>query len=157
MSRRSPYSSPLPVSAPTFQPELTNCRSTIFFFTEVDDPLFCPITHLISLAIADEAFKAPSLKTVERVFKHKVWGPVACTPLNWKQEMLKIPIFRQDETTVDGVVTSPTLALTYSQFRDSLIRLRRAVGFLLTLTCYCFRCGTANIVDREFPVNFSYR
>ena len=64
--------------------------------------------------------------------------------------MLKIPIFRQDEKTVDSVVASPTIALTYSQFRDSLIRLGRAVGFLLTLTCYCFRRGTANIVDRKF-------
>ena len=88
--------------------------------------------------------------TAERVFEHKVWGPVVCTPLDWKQEMLKIPIFRQDEKTVDGALISSTLALTYSQFRDSLIRLELAVGFLLTLTYYCFRRGTANIVDRKF-------
>jgi hypothetical protein len=58
--------------------ELTNYDSTIFFFTKVDDPIFCPITHLVSLAIADGAFEAPSLTTVERVFEHKVWGPVVC-------------------------------------------------------------------------------
>ncbi|KAL5329360.1 hypothetical protein ACEPPN_002872 [Leptodophora sp. 'Broadleaf-Isolate-01'] len=46
--------------------------STIFFFTKVDDLIFCPITHLVSLAIADEAFEAPSLTTAERVFEHKV-------------------------------------------------------------------------------------
>jgi hypothetical protein len=132
--------------------KLTGHHSTIFFFTEVDDPIFCPITHLISLAIADGAFEAPSLTTAERVFEHKVWGPVACTPLNWKPEMLKTPIFRRDERTVDGVITSPTLALTYSQFRDCLIRLGLAVGFLLILTCYCFRRGTANVVDRKFSV-----
>lgn len=94
--------------------ELTDYYSTIFFFTEVDDPIFCPITYLISLAIVDRAFKAPSLTTIERVFKYKVWGPVIYTLLNWKPEKLKTPIFRRDKRTPDGVVTSPTLALTYS-------------------------------------------
>ncbi|KAH6704199.1 hypothetical protein BKA61DRAFT_560113 [Leptodontidium sp. MPI-SDFR-AT-0119] len=70
-------------------------KPTIFFFTEVDDPIFCPITHLLSLAIADGAFEAPSLTTAERVFEHKVWGSVVCTPLTWKPEMLKTPIFRR--------------------------------------------------------------
>ncbi|KAH6696617.1 hypothetical protein BKA61DRAFT_622814 [Leptodontidium sp. MPI-SDFR-AT-0119] len=119
-------------------------KPTIFFFTEVDDPIFCPITHLASLAIADEAFEAPSLTTAERVFEHKVWGPIACTPLTWKPEMLKTLIFRR----ADGVVTSPTLALTYSQFRDCLNHLGLAAGFLEKLTSYCFRRRTANVVDR---------
>ncbi|KAH7364055.1 hypothetical protein BKA65DRAFT_603155 [Rhexocercosporidium sp. MPI-PUGE-AT-0058] len=123
-------------------------KPTIFFFTEVDDPIFCPITHLVSLVIADEAFEAPSLTTAERVFEHKVWGPVVSTPLSWKQEMLKTPIFRQDEKAADGVGTSPTPALTYSQFRDCLNRLGLAAGFLEKLTSYCFRRGTANVVDR---------
>jgi hypothetical protein len=52
--------------------ELTGYYSTIFFFTEVDDPIFCPITYLVSLAVADRAFEAPSLTTAERVFEHKV-------------------------------------------------------------------------------------
>lgn len=94
--------------------ELTDYASTIFFFTEVDDPILCPITYLVSLATADRAFEAPSLTTPERVFAQKVWGPVLCTPLSWKQEMLKIPIFRQDGGAADSVVASPTLALTYS-------------------------------------------
>jgi hypothetical protein len=146
---RQPPSPPTPLRS---EIELTDYRSTIFFFTEVDDPIFCPITHLVSLAIADGAFEAPSLTTAERVFEHKVWGPVVCTPLNWKPEMLKTPIFRQDERIVDGVVTSPTLALTYSQFRDCLVCLGLLIGFLLILTCYCFRRGTANVVDRKFSV-----
>ncbi|KAH6714804.1 hypothetical protein BKA61DRAFT_674126 [Leptodontidium sp. MPI-SDFR-AT-0119] len=72
-----------------------------------------------------------------------MWGPVVCTPLTWKPEMLMTPIFRR----ADGVVTSPTLALTYSQFRDCLNRLGLAAGFLEKLTSYCFRRGTANVVD----------
>ncbi len=118
----------------------------------MDDPIFCPITHLVSLALADDAFEAPSLTSPTRVFEHKVRGPVLCTPLQWKQEKLKTPIFRRDERTADGCVTSLETALPYSQFRDCLNRLGLAAGFLEKLTSYCFRRGTANVVDRKFPM-----
>ncbi|KAL5329359.1 hypothetical protein ACEPPN_002871 [Leptodophora sp. 'Broadleaf-Isolate-01'] len=62
--------------------------------------------------------------------------------------MLKTLIFRQDEKATDSVSTSSTPALTYSQFRDCLNRLGLAAGFLEKLTSYCFRRGTANVVDR---------
>ncbi|KAF7912284.1 uncharacterized protein EAF01_001305 [Botrytis porri] len=48
--------------------------------------------------------------------------------------------------------TSPdslTAPLPYSQFRDSLNRLGCATGFQEKLTSYCFRRGTANIVDQK--------
>jgi hypothetical protein len=90
------------------------------------------------LAIADRAFDTPSLTTAEQVFEHRVWGLVVYTPLNWKQEKLKTPIFCQDEQTADGVVTSLTLVFIYSQFRVCLNRLRLAAGFLEKLTSYCF-------------------
>jgi hypothetical protein len=47
-------------------------NSTIFFFIEVDDPIFCAITHLVALALVDGAFEALSLTTPERIFEHKV-------------------------------------------------------------------------------------
>ena len=65
-----------------FEAELIDYYSTIFFFIKVNDPIICLITHLVSLAIADKAFEAPSLTTAKRVFKHKVWGPVMCILLN---------------------------------------------------------------------------
>jgi hypothetical protein len=127
-------------------------HSTIFFFTEVKDPIFCPITHLVSLALADGAFEAPSLTTPERVFEHKVWGPVKCTPLRWEQEKLKTPIFRRDELATNGCITSLETALPYSQFGDCLDRLGLAAGFQEKLTSYCFRRGTANVVDSKLSV-----
>ena len=132
--------------------ELTNIYSTIFFFTEVDDPIFCPITHFVSLALADNAFEAPSMTTPERIFEHKVWGPVLCTPLSWKQEKLKTPVFRRDESTADGRITSSKTALPYSQLQDCMDRLGKAAGFLEKLTSYCFRRGTANAVDRKLHI-----
>ncbi|KAF8846611.1 hypothetical protein BDZ45DRAFT_787526 [Acephala macrosclerotiorum] len=74
---------------------------------------------------------------------------IACTLLNWKQEMLKTPIFRRNKRTADGVITSLTLALIYSQFKDCLNRLGLATNFLEKLTNYCFRRRTANIVDHQ--------
>jgi hypothetical protein len=44
----------------------------MFFFAEVDDPIFGPITYLVSLALADGAFEAPSLITPGRILEHKV-------------------------------------------------------------------------------------
>ncbi|KAH6708819.1 hypothetical protein BKA61DRAFT_490535, partial [Leptodontidium sp. MPI-SDFR-AT-0119] len=66
-------------------------------------------------------------------------------------EILKTLIFRQNKKLANGVVTSLTLALTYSQFRDYLNRLRLAAGFLEKLTSYYFRRGTANVVNRKCP------
>jgi Protein of unknown function (DUF3435) len=129
--------------------ELTDIHSMIFFFTEINDSIFCPITHLVSLALADSTFEAPSLTTPERIFEYKVWGLVLCTPLRWKQEKLKTPIFRRNKRTADKGIPSPQTAVPYSQFRDYLNRLGRAAGFKETLTSYCFRRGTANIVDRK--------
>ncbi|KAK6609654.1 FluG domain-containing protein [Botrytis cinerea] len=121
-------------------------KPTVFFFTEIDDPIFCPITHLIALALADNAFEAPSLSTPELVFEHKIHGPIFCTPLNWKAEKLKTPIFRRYKATSPDSLPTP---LPYSQFRDCLNRLGCATGFQEKLTSYCFRRGTANIVDQK--------
>lgn len=125
---------------------LTTICSTIFFFTEVDDPIFCPITHLVSLALADKAFEASTLTVPQRVFKHKVWGPVLCTPMLWKREVLKTPIFRQDNLT----------ALSYFQLHGRMNKLGKAAGFMEQLTSYCFRRGTANVVDRKLSHSFRY-
>ncbi|KFZ11199.1 hypothetical protein V501_04872 [Pseudogymnoascus sp. VKM F-4519 (FW-2642)] len=96
---------------------LTDIHKTIFFFTEVDDPILCPITHLVSLALADGAFEALSLTTPKLVFEYKVCGRV-----NWA-------------------------ALLYNQLHDSLNRLGKIAGFEEILTSYCFQRGTANVVD----------
>jgi hypothetical protein len=120
--------------------KLTDIHRTIFFFTEVDDPIFCAITHFVSLALADDAFEAPSLTTPKRVFEHKIRGPVNCTELHWKEEMFKTPIFRRDDLEA---------ALPYNQLHDPLNRLGKIAVIKENLTSYCFRRGTANVVDRK--------
>jgi hypothetical protein len=134
--------------------ELTDTRSTIFFFTEVDDPIFYPIIHLVFLALTDGVFEAPSLATPRRIFEYKVWSPVLYIPLYWKQERLKTPIFRRDKGS-----TNPLLerALLYSQFKYSLNRLGLIAGFKETLTSYCFRYRIANVINCKLSCSRSRR
>jgi hypothetical protein len=54
----------------------------IFFFTKVNDLILCAITHFVSLTLIDDAFKALSLTTLKRVFKHKIRGLVNYTKLH---------------------------------------------------------------------------
>ncbi|KFY20821.1 hypothetical protein V491_03397 [Pseudogymnoascus sp. VKM F-3775] len=68
----------------------------------------------------------------------RVHGPVNCTELHWKDEMLKTPIFRRDGSEA---------ALPYNQLRDPLNCLGKISGINEKLTNYCFRHGIANVVD----------
>lgn len=61
--------------------ELIDIYSIIFFFTKVDNLIFCLITYLVSLALIDSAFEALSLTTLARIFNYKVRGPVLYTLL----------------------------------------------------------------------------
>ncbi|KAN0080903.1 hypothetical protein V8E54_004107 [Elaphomyces granulatus] len=57
-----------------------------FFF------VFCPITVVVGLAIRNKAFDAVNLMSAQAVFQVRNWGPVQCTPLRWKESMLRAPI-----------------------------------------------------------------
>jgi hypothetical protein len=73
---------------------------TVFFFTLTRRLIFCLVTVIVSLAVHDGAFAAPSLTSVSRVFQVKNRGPVKCTPLRWKKEWLKRPVFRRFDDSV---------------------------------------------------------
>ncbi|RYP48545.1 hypothetical protein DL768_005584 [Monosporascus sp. mg162] len=66
-------------------------KPTVFFFTLTRRLIFCLITVIVSLALHDGAFAAPSLTSIRRVFEAKNRGPVKCTPLRWEREWLKRP------------------------------------------------------------------
>ncbi|KAL5328831.1 hypothetical protein ACEPPN_002339 [Leptodophora sp. 'Broadleaf-Isolate-01'] len=48
-------------------------KPTTLFFTEVDDPISCPITHLVALTLSDNAFEAPTL--IEARLRAQGLGP----------------------------------------------------------------------------------
>ncbi|KAI9810031.1 MAG: hypothetical protein M1827_006729 [Pycnora praestabilis] len=122
-------------------------KPTTFLFREEDDPIFCPITHILTLAFVDHAFEAPSLRSVEQIFGLRILKPVNCIQLHWKESMKKIPVFRQAVRAANGFKTSPNKALRYSTFDHYLERLGYATGFEEKLASYCVRRGTGNAVD----------
>jgi hypothetical protein len=107
------------------------------------------MTHILSLAFADDAFEAPSLRSAHDVYRMKVPTYKNSIQLRWKEEMAKVPIFRQATRTVDGLRTSSTRALRYSTFNYYLERLGRVTGFEDKLAGYCVRRGTGNAVDGQ--------
>ncbi|OAQ58761.1 FluG domain-containing protein [Pochonia chlamydosporia 170] len=115
-------------------------KPTIFLFTGTRRLMFCIVTIIISLAISDEAFDAPSLKSVADVFKIRNRGPEQCQQLRWKQKWLKRPIFRGFE----GSAVSPDKALPYDKLNDDMQRQTLDAGFEQAFGPRAFRRGAAN-------------
>ncbi|KAK3938085.1 hypothetical protein QBC46DRAFT_460441 [Diplogelasinospora grovesii] len=122
-------------------------KPTIFFFTLSRRLIFCLITVIISLAVADGAFDAPSLNSVRRVFEVKNTGPVKCTPLRWKREWLKRPVFRR----FNGPEVSADEALPYSKLRDDIGRQSLDAGQEKPMQPKDFRRGAANEANGKAP------
>ncbi|KAK4443569.1 hypothetical protein QBC34DRAFT_488318 [Podospora aff. communis PSN243] len=72
-------------------------KPTIFFFTMARKVILCLITVIISQALRDQAFAARNLISAGDVFQTRNKSPVICTPLRWKESMLKVPIFRSPD------------------------------------------------------------
>lgn len=52
---------------------------TWFILIEEDNPLLCPITHIISKALAEGLIENPDYQTVERLFSTKLIVDVRST------------------------------------------------------------------------------
>jgi len=118
---------------------LLTIYSVLFPLFLQNEPIFCPLTHLIALAVDDNAFENPKIQSVEQVFDLKVEGPVQSTILYWKPGIRKAPIFRHPAKF--GTERRP---LSAALFQFYLGRLGRMAGFKDKLTTYCGRRTTAN-------------
>ena len=124
---------------------------TIFLFTGVTDPIFCAITHVLALAFIDDAFEAPSLKTMEQISILEVRDPIRCIHLRWKELMLKTPVFRH-AVRVDGKFkTSLNKLLLYATLNYYTNQLGVLTGFEKPLTLYCIRRAVSNSVNGKTP------
>jgi hypothetical protein len=112
-----------------------------------DNPLFCIITHIISLAFDDETFGVPDLVSPDQLFRLKVKRGNGCQPIPWKSEKLDIPIFRRVITNKQGIQTSPDKVLTDKSYHSSVKRLGEALGYLQPLTTYCLRRALGNAIN----------
>lgn len=125
------------------------CHSKIFVQSEVDDLIFDPVIRMIALVIVDNAFDA-DITSIEHIFQLRVRAPRKSLQLKFKKEMLGTPIFRQAESTIDGVRTSTTKALRYHMFLYYHQRLGMATGFPQILKPYDIRRGTGNALDGTY-------
>lgn len=123
-----------------FMRSLSDVCRTIFFFTPTRRLIFCLVTVIISIAVHDGAFDAPSLVNVKSVFGVKNSGPVRCTPLRWKSEWLKRPVFRRFQ----GPEISEDEALQYSKLRYDMAQQSLDAGQEKAMEPKDFRRGAAN-------------
>ncbi|KAK3934352.1 hypothetical protein QBC46DRAFT_368262 [Diplogelasinospora grovesii] len=99
------------------------------------------------LALRNNAFDVWSLTGASRVFRIKNLGPVKCTPLRWKESMLKIPVFRRFERAI----LSPDRPLPYGKLRDDLARQSLDAGNEEPIVPRAFRRLAANSVNGKAP------
>ena len=110
---------------------------------EDDELALCPVTLLLSLATADNAFASPHIRSPADIYRLKVPARLKQLPIPWRPDILEKPILRA--CSFDGV--SPDRALQYEVFACNLRELGTKLGLQEPLTAYCFRRGSGNAVN----------
>jgi len=132
-------------------------RPKTYTFNLDDNPIFCVITHIVSLAFDDSAFGPPDLDSPDVLFRLRARRDKGCQPIPWRRDMLDVPIFRRALATKEGVRTSTVKALTYNVYQTWVRRLGEALGYLQTLTTYCLRRALGNAINDDPKANSAVR
>jgi hypothetical protein len=112
-----------------------------FAFREDDMLLYDPLIPVMALAFADDAF-ANKFKDLGAIYQLVVPANTDRLRLPWKDEWLNRPVFRDIESSPQGIQVADEKALSYSQERKHLVRLGRSVGLEKTLEWYDLRRGS---------------
>ena len=127
-------------------------RKEPFRSTLIEDPKdygygLCPITLLLALAIADDAFEA--VKTPAEFFAKKASNE-GIQHLRWKRSALSQPVFRQ-VVRGEGRAVSSERGLRYDVLQPHVTRIVQRAGFEEDFSLYSIRRGTANITEGKIP------
>ena len=107
----------------------------------------------------DRAFAASKFTSARAVFQAKNRGPVKCTPLRWKEEWLKRPVFRRRDDSVaedesDGAVSEDDAGkyqpLPYQKLHDDMARQSLDAGEENAIEPKAWRRGAANAANGMF-------
>ena len=108
----------------------------------------------------DRAFAASKFTSVREVFQARNRGPVKCTPFRWKDEWLKRPVFRRDESSVaareedsDELKYQP---LPYQKLHDDMERQSLDAGEERAIEPKAWRRGAANVANGMFSLSLEY-
>ncbi|KAI9888578.1 MAG: hypothetical protein M1814_006625 [Vezdaea aestivalis] len=119
------------------------------FFLHCDYQLvYCPITFILALAFADNAFKS-ELITPDYLLRVKVPSRLHTLPIHWKTEILDKPIFRRLRRDSSGIGIDDSLPLSYRYGNDAIHRLGELAGYRHSIKFYCFRRWTANTLNKN--------
>ncbi|KFA60187.1 hypothetical protein S40285_09803, partial [Stachybotrys chlorohalonatus IBT 40285] len=102
--------------------------------------IFCAVSTILSLALHEKAFDAPSLTSASAIFRKKSRPAQQSIQLRWKESMLKTPIFRRYR----GGSLSEAEAMLYSKLRDD-------IGHERKWTPRFARRGAANAANGDAP------
>ena len=118
-----------------------------------DNPLFCVVSHVMSLALADQVFAKPDLNTPEKLFNLAVERPgTQYLPIPWGADALDRPLFRPSIQTEDGIQIASDSALPYHKYHPWVKQLGMKTGFLQVMTTYCLRRAEGNAINGECAV-----
>ncbi|KAH9827216.1 hypothetical protein Tdes44962_MAKER03026 [Teratosphaeria destructans] len=123
-----------------------------FIFHERDDNLaFCVIMHVLSLAFADQAFKSAYMKQPDDLYRFEVdeRRGLLSIPLEWREDMLDVPILRHEEPGIDSVRVSASKAWPYGPAKDKAAALGKAVGLKQGLQFYGLRRGAGEAINKH--------
>ncbi|KAH7309929.1 FluG domain-containing protein [Stachybotrys elegans] len=122
-------------------------KPTIFFFSPTRKIIFCALSTMLSLALHDKAFDAPSLTDASAIFSKQPPRFQQCIPLRWKKSMLKTPVFRRYRgTTLSGIE-----AMLYSKLRDDMGQQSLDSGHEKKWTPRFARRGASNAANGDAP------
>lgn len=118
---------------------------TWFPIIEEDIPALCPVTHILSKAIAEGVIANKGYQTkAEPFFNTKLSNKAVF--IEWKQEWMHKPVFRATINALGEKSDAPQTGSVFDQRSD---RLGLEMGLLDKLSQYCYRRGTLQTVDSK--------
>jgi hypothetical protein len=131
----------VPPIAPLLSPRLSTADSSrkVFAFYEGENLTCCPVLFTMALALADNAFKN-KFTSLAQIYELVVdTSEIDRIRLKWDEAWAKRPVFRDVESTPNGVRISTTRPLNYSKHQCSFVRLGRTCGYPKKLQFYDLR------------------
>ena len=115
--------------------------------------IYDPLIPIMGLAFADGAV-INEFKDPEEIYELVVPQNSDRLRLQWKEEWLKRPMFRDVEDSEDGIRTALNKALKYQKERGHLIRLSWSIGLAKVLEWYDLRRESRKKLNGKlFPVS----
>ncbi|KAJ9654854.1 hypothetical protein H2201_008928 [Coniosporium apollinis] len=121
-------------------------RRKKFIFHLENIPAFCIVSHILSIAFADNAFRS-DFASVKEIFSLEIPPRRDVLRLRFKKEKEKQSIFRNVERTPDGIRVSNSKALPDYKYRGHFVWLGRLTGFESRLELYQVRRASGRNIN----------